>query len=173
MPQVHYKEENYDIKLDFEGDLKKGKEGEYIITTIFEKDPSIEVKTEQSYGNNEPLKWTGSGNIAIEVMNKMRKENGKMVECDPYLSGLSKTDAGTWIHLLSFKGIILGGYILPVVELKRRLKELESENKIKKIWGGDYKASRLWLVKIKHLFDYSPQNLMDAFTHHEGRQPFL
>ena len=173
MPKVNHNEENYDIKVDFESCLKKGEEGEYIVTTILEQDPSIEVKTEQAYGNKDRLKWTGSGNIAIEVMNRMRKEKGKMVECKPYPSGLSKTDAGTWIHMLSFKGIILGGYILPVVELKRRLKELKSEDKIKEIWGGDLKASKIWLVKMKDLFDYSPQNLMDCFTHHESKQPFL
>lgn len=173
MPKVSHKEYNYDIALDFEACLKNGEEGEYIVTTIFENDPSIEVKTEQSYGNNEHNKWTGSGNIAIEIMNRMRRENGKMVECEPYKSGLSKTGAGTWIHLISFKGIILGGYILPVVELKRRLKELNSEGKIKEIWGGDLKASKIWLVKMKDLFNYSPENLMDCFTYHGMRQPFL
>ena len=173
MPKVNHKEYNYDIELDFESCLKKGEEGEHIVTTIFEQDPSIEVKTEQSHGNNDRLKWTGSGNIAIEIMNRMKKENGKMVECEPYKRGLGKTDAGTWIHMLSFRGIILGGYILPVVELKRRLKELKSENKIKEIWGGDLRASKIWLVKMKDIFDYSPQNLMDCFAHHEMKQPFL
>ena len=173
MPKVNHKEYNYDINLNFKSCLKNGEEGEYIVQTIFEQDPSIEVKTEQSYGNNAPLKWTGSGNIAIEIMNRMRKENGEMVECEPYKSGLSKTDAGTWIHMLSFRGIILGGYILPVVELKRRLKELKSEGKIKEIWGGDKNASKILLVKIKDLFNYSPQNLMSSFAHHEMKQPFL
>jgi len=173
MPKVNHNDYNYDIKLDFGSCLKKGEEGEYIVTTIFEKDPSIEVKTEQSYGNNEPLKWTGSGNIAIEIMNKMRKKDGKMIVCEPYKSGISKTNAGTWIHMLSYKGIILGGYILPVLELKRRLKELKAEGKIKEIWGGDLKASKILLVKIKDIFNYSPKNLMDCFTHHQQKQPFL
>lgn len=173
MPKVSHKEYNYDVKLKFEDCLKKGEEGEYIVQTVFEKDPSIEVKTEQSYGYNDYNKWTGSGNIAIEIENKMRKENGKMVECEPYKSGISKTDAGTWIHLLSYKGIILGGYILPIRELKRRLKELKSENKIKEVWGGDLKASKLWLVKIKDIFNYSSENLKSAFVYHEMRQPFL
>ena len=173
MPKVNHKDYNYDIELDFEACLKKGEAGEYIIQTVLEEDPSIEVKTEQSYGLNEKLKWTGSGNIAIEVQNKMRKVNGKMEICKPYKSGLSTTKAGTWIHLLSYKDIILGGYILPVVELKRRLKELNKEGKIKDIWGGDENASRLWLVKIKDIFDYSPQNLINAFTEHQMRQPFL
>ena len=75
--------------------------------------------------------------------------------------------------MLSFRGIILGGYILPVVELKRRLKELKSEGKIKEIWGGDKNASKILLVKIKDLFNYSPQNLMSSFAHHEMKQPFL
>ena len=104
---------------------------------------------------------------------KMRMKNGKMVECEPYKSGISKTDAGTWIHMLSFKGIILGGYILPVLELKRRIKELKSEGKVKIVWGGDLKASKLFLVKTKDLFDYSPKNLTDCFVYHESRQPFL
>ena len=73
MPKVNHKEYNYDINLNFKSCLKNGEEGEYIVQTIFEQDPSIEVKTEQSYGNNDPLKWTGSGNIAIEIMNRMRK----------------------------------------------------------------------------------------------------
>tara|TARA_R100001198_G_C5109271_1_gene137621 strand:+ start:29 stop:550 length:522 start_codon:yes stop_codon:yes gene_type:complete len=173
MPKVSYKDYNYDIKLDFESCLKKGEEGEYIVQTILEQDPSIEVKTEQSYGTNEKLKWTGSGNIAIEIENKMKKVNGKMQICQPYKSGLSKTKAGTWIHLLSYRDIILGGYILPIKELRRRLKELKKEEKIKDTWGGDNKASRLLLVKIKDIFDYSPQNLTNAYTEHQMRQPFL
>ena len=173
MPKVSYKDYNYDIKLDFESCLKKGEEGEYIIQTILEKDPAIEVKTEQSYGTNELKKWTGSGNIAIEVANKMRKVNGRMEICEPYKSGLYATKAGTWIHMLSYKGIILGGYILPVKELKRRLKELDADKKVKKTWGGDKGASYLYLVKIKDIFDYSAQNLIDAFTEHQMQQPFL
>ena len=71
-----YINNKFDLDLDF------GKVGEKYIEQVFEGDGRIEVKTERDI-------WATTGNIAIEV------------RCRGKLSGISTTDARTWIQLLS------------------------------------------------------------------------
>ena len=86
MPEVDYKKNNFDIDLDF------GKKGEEWVVKLFEGNSKVEVKTERGI-------WQETGNIAIEIKYKNKP------------SGLSITDAETWIHLLESDGKILGGLL--------------------------------------------------------------
>ena len=119
---------------EFDLDLKFGKMGEEFVQGVLEGDSKIEVKTERD-------KWKETGNLAIEI-----RYNGKP-------SGLSTTGASAWIHLLSYKDDIVGGFILNVKKLKERVKELNEQEKVKIVMGGDDKMSQLVLVPIKEVFD--------------------
>ena len=127
MPQTKYTESNFDIDLAF------GKIGEEKVLEIFEGDGSIEVKTERDT-------WKRTGNIAIELSFKGNP------------SGLTTTDARTWIHLLSYNGHIEGGFILSVKTFRKRIKKLLKNKKARKVYGGDGNLSELVLVPIKYIF---------------------
>ena len=122
-----YINNKFDLDLDF------GKVGEKYIEQVFEGDGRIEVKTERDI-------WATTGNIAIEV------------RCRGKLSGISTTDAKTWIQLLSYKKTIKGGFIMPVNQLKARIKELHDNGEAKLVMGGDDDASQMVLVPINKLF---------------------
>ena len=117
---------NFDLDLDF-GQIFEGK-----VSDIFTKG-KIEVKTERDT-------WLQTGNIAIEY-----KYKGKP-------SGLSTTEADTWIHLLSVRGEIVGGFIIPVKVLRVRVKQMLYENSAWKRTGGDCDESQLILCKISRIF---------------------
>lgn len=121
---------NFDIDLDF------GKIGEQKVLEIFEGDGTIEVKTERDT-------WKKTGNIAIELSYR-----GKP-------SGLTTTNAKTWIHLLSYKGNIEGGFLLDVKSLRKRINKLLEENKVRKVYGGDGNYSELVLLPINQVFKIS------------------
>ena len=127
MPRVDYKENNFDIDLDF------GKKGEEWIVALFEGNSKIEVKTERGI-------WEKTRNIAIEITYKNKP------------SGLSTTDADIWIHLLEKDGKIFGGFLLPVPYLKKRIKELFNLGKIKAIKGGDNNESSIILLPIELIY---------------------
>ena len=122
-----YINNKFDLDLDF------GKVGEKYIEQVFEGDGRIEVKTERDI-------WATTGNIAIEV------------RCRGKISGISTTDAKTWIQLLSYKKTIKGGFIMPVNQLKARIKELHDNGEAKLVMGGDDDASQMVLVPINKLF---------------------
>ena len=122
-----YINNKFDLDLDF------GKVGEKYIEQVFEGDGRIEVKTERDI-------WATTGNIAIEV------------RCRGKLSGISTTDAKTQIQLLSYKKTIKGGFIMPVNQLKARIKELHDNGEAKLVMGGDDDASQMVLVPINKLF---------------------
>ena len=122
-----YINNKFDLDLDF------GKVGEKYIEQVFEGDGRIEVKTERDI-------WATTGNIAIEV------------RCRGKLSGISTTDAKTWIQLLSYKDNIKGGFIMPVKQLKARIKELHDNGDAKLVMGGDDDASQMVLVPMNKLF---------------------
>ena len=124
-----YINNKFDLDLDF------GKVGEKYIEQVFEGDGRIEVKTERDI-------WATTGNIAIEV------------RCRGKLSGISTTDAKTWIQLLSLKDNIKGGFIMPVVKLKARIKELHESGEARLVMGGDDDASQMVLLPIKKLFNF-------------------
>ena len=120
----NYKEDNFDIDLDF------GKVGEKAVEEMFEGDGKIEVKTEREI-------WKRTNNIAIEI------------RCRGKLSGISTTKAKTWIHMLSGGG---GGFIFPVEDLRKKIKKRQENGKLKLIMGGDDNAAQLALLPIKELF---------------------
>ncbi len=68
------------------------------------------------------------------------------------LSGLSVTDAETWIHLLSYNNVIEGGFIFKTSLLKEKIKKLHKEGNLKLTMGGDDKMSQMALLPIKDLF---------------------
>ena len=59
----------------------------------------IEVKTERDI-------WKTTGNIAVEL-----RYNGNP-------SGISSTDSNLWVHLLSYNGVIEGGFMFKVDQLR-------------------------------------------------------
>ena len=103
---------------EFDLDLKFGKMGEEFVQDVLEGDSKIEIKTERDI-------WKDTGNIAVEIRYKGKD------------SGITITEASTWIHLLSYKDDIVGGFILNVKKLKERIKELNKEKKVKIVLGGD------------------------------------
>ena len=127
MPKVHYKENNFDIDLEF------GHKGEDWVVRLFEGNSTVEVKTERGI-------WRETGNIAIEIRYKNKP------------SGLSTTDAGTWIHLLEHDDKIVGGFLLPVDYLKKRVKQLLPLDLIKIVKGGDNNDSTLLLIPIEYIY---------------------
>ena len=118
---------------EFDLDLKFGKMGEKFAQDVLEGNSKIEIKTERDI-------WRDTGNIAIEIRYK-----GKP-------SGITITEASTWIHLLSYKNDIVGGFMLNGKKLKERIKELKEEGKIKIVMGGDDNMSQLVLIPIKEVF---------------------
>ena len=67
----------------FDIDLKYGQEREKKVVSLLDQDKNkLEVKTERDW-------WAKTGNIAIEV------------ECWGKPSGLSKTEADYWVHILA------------------------------------------------------------------------
>ena len=115
---------------EFDLDLQFGKMGEKFVQDVLEGDSKIEIKTERDI-------WKTTGNIAIEI--RYKGEN----------SGITTTEASTWIHLLCYKDVIEGGFILNVKKLKERIKELKEEGKINIVMGGDENQSQMVLIPIK------------------------
>ena len=107
-----YINNNYDIKTEgrvkFEKDLDYGKIGEFWVDDAL-SNGTVEVKTERDI-------WVKTGNIAIEI----RGRDGRK-------SGISITEADTWIQLLSIDGVVKGGFVFKVADLKKRMKELNNK----------------------------------------------
>ena len=117
----------------FDLDLEFGHFGEDFVRDMQEGNTRIEVKTERDI-------WKDTGNIAIEI------------RCNGELSGLSTTGSEIWIHLLSYKGKIEGGFIFNVEKLKEKVSRLHKEKKAKVVMGGDFDGSQMVLLPIKELF---------------------
>ena len=132
-----YINKQYDIKtngrIKFEKDLDYGKIGEYWVDDAL-SNGTVEVKTERDI-------WITTGNIAIEIRGR-----------DGRLSGLSTTEADTWIQLLSVDGKVRGGFIIKVSDLKQRVKELHENGDAKIVMGGDDNATQMVLIPIDKLF---------------------
>ena len=123
---------DYEEMKKFDLDLKFGHFGEDFVRDLQNGNTMIEVKTERDI-------WKTTGNIAIEI------------GCNGKPSGISTTGSAIWIHLLSYEDKIEGGFILPVPELKKRIKELVEEKKANIVMGGDFNASQMVLIRIKDL----------------------
>lgn len=124
------KELNNDYRFDV--DLEFGQIGEEYIRDIFDGDGKVEVKTERDV-------WKTTKNLAIEIAFK-----GKP-------SGLSTTEAKTWVHAFSYKGNIEYSLIFNVETLKKKVKKLVNENKAEIKMGGDDNQSKLILIPIKDI----------------------
>jgi len=120
----------YTSKFDI--DLKFGEEAEYSLANILSLG-KVEVKTERDI-------WKRTGNIVIEL-----KSRGKY-------SGLSVTEAEWWAHILSYKGVKEGVILIPVKELKKRVKLLVKQGKATLTVGGDDDTSEIVLIPIKEIY---------------------
>ena len=114
-------------------DLKFGKMGEDFTKEVFEGNSKVEVKTERDI-------WKTTGNIAVEIIYKNKP------------SGLTTTESGVWVHLLSYNNNIEGGFIFKVKELKQKIRDLRDSDNLKIVMGGDDNLSQLVLLPIKELF---------------------
>ena len=118
----------------FDLDLEFGKLGEEFVRDMQLGNRKIEVKTERDI-------WKTTGNIAIELRYKGNP------------SGLSTTDSNVWVHLLSYKGVIEGGFMFKVDLLKEKIKKLHKSGDLKMVMGGDDNMSQMALLPIKELWD--------------------
>ena len=114
----------------FDLDLKFGKLGEDFVKDIQDGNNKIEVKTERDI-------WKTTGNIAIE----MRYIGSP--------SCISTTESNLWVHLLSYKGVIEGGFMFNVDLLKEKIKKLHKSGNLKMVMGGDDNMSQMALLPIK------------------------
>ena len=126
----HFKKE-YTSKFDI--DLKFGESFEYSLGQILNMG-KIEIKTERDI-------WADTGNVAIELMNQGNA------------SGLSVTEAEWWAQILSFKGDIKSIILLPVKELKKRVKHSVQHGQGRIVMGGDDNASEIALIPIKEIHE--------------------
>ena len=117
----------------FDLDLKFGKMGEEFVAEVFEGNSKVEVKTERDI-------WKTTGNIAIEI------------RCNGKPSGLSTTESTVWVHLLAHNGVIEGGFLFKVDQIKEKIKTLHKEGNLKMVMGGDNNLSQMALLPIKELF---------------------
>ena len=123
-----------EVQQKFDHDLEFGRLGEDFVKAFQSKNTKVEVKTERDI-------WKTTGNIAIEI------------RCRGKLSGISATEAETWIHLLSYNNVIEGGFIFKTQLLRDKIKKLHKDGNLKLIMGGDDNMSQMALLPIKELFD--------------------
>ena len=117
----------------FDLDLKFGKLGEDFVRDMQEGNNKIEVKTERDI-------WKTTGNIAVEL-----RYNGSP-------SGISSTDSSIWVHLLSYNGVIEGGFMFKVDQLRDKIKKLHKQGDLKMVMGGDGNMSQMALLPIDKLW---------------------
>ena len=122
-----------EVQQKFDHDLAFGKLGEDFVKNFQSENNKIEVKTERDI-------WKKTGNIAIEM------------RCKGKPSGISTTESSVWIHLLAYNGVIKGGYLFKVDELRAFIKKRHKEGNLKLVMGGDNNASQMALLPIKELF---------------------
>ena len=125
---------------DFDFDLKFGEIFEKALALILQ-DKKLEVKTERD-------QWVKTGNIAIELHNHNSNKP----------SGLSVTKADYWATILVDDYRVKSIHILPVSDLKTRVKDIVRNGGGKMVMGGDLKCSELALVPIKEIFGYASNN---------------
>ena len=115
--------------INFAGDLKFGLGMEDEVISMF-KDKKIEVKSEKGM-------WQKTGNIAIEF-----ESYGKP-------SGIDATESDYWFHNLCIDGSIYATLVFKTETLKNIIASLDSK---RVVYGGDHKASKMYLVNIQKLF---------------------
>lgn len=122
---------NNDSKFDV--DLKYGQIREQLFANIMEGKELVEIKTERDM-------WKTTGNIAIEWMSR-----GK-------LSGIATTEADWWAHFLADGGETKAVIMMPVSELKAKIKKMKKLGIAQEKSGGDDNTSRLVLLPLNQLF---------------------
>jgi len=122
-----------EVQQKFDHDLEFGRLGEDFVKNFQSENNKIEVKTERDI-------WKTTGNIAIEIRCRGKK------------SGISVTEAETWIHLLSYENNIEGGFIFSTKYLKDKIVEMHKNNEVKLVMGGDDNMSQMVLIPIEKLF---------------------
>ena len=113
----------FDIDLEY-GTIKEDK----IANMLTNK--RIEVKSERGM-------WMKTGNICIEY-----ESYGKP-------SGIEATEADYWFHNLCIDGSIYATLVFKTETLKNIIASLDSK---RVVYGGDHKASKMYLVNIQKLF---------------------
>ena len=122
-------------KYDFVTDLKYGTDSEKNIANILGLSAKeFEVKTERNW-------WTRTGNIAIELEYK-----GKA-------SGINKTEASYWVHVLQEKDEPFCFVIIPVKKLKILVEKLIKSGEETRM-VGDCNNSKCLIVKKEILLNY-------------------
>jgi len=121
---------NKNAKFDI--DLKYGKVREKRVAELLGKE-QIEIKTERSW-------WRKTGNIAIEYEYRDKP------------SGIDKTEAKWWFHILELEKQEYCMLVFRVSKLKKIVKKYKATH-TKNI--GDYKASKCVVIPIKELFNSS------------------
>jgi hypothetical protein len=97
----------------------------------------VEVKTELDVND---INWRTSGNIIIEINGyKGRK------------SGLSITEADTWVQVLTVNGKPLVSIMFEVDTLKKLMRKYWNELQV--VQGGDGNYSRIIKLPLKKLFE--------------------
>ena len=122
----------------FDIDLKYGQVREKRVDELL-KGGNVEVKTERSW-------WRKSGNIAIEYE----------FRCKP--SGIAKTEAKWWFHILELKN---KEYNMIVFRVNRLKKIVDKYKKTHTKEIGDYRASKCVVIPIKEIFSESCYALFD------------
>ena len=112
----------------FDVDLEFGKHWEEHIDEVFSGAKTCEVKTERD-------KWASTGNICIEI-----ESYGKP-------SGLTSTEADLWVHNLVKDNELCCSLVFNTDKLRKIMEEMKPFT----VMGGDYKASKLYLVNIEKL----------------------
>ena len=56
------------------------------------------------------------------------------------------------MHYLSLNGVIMGGFLFKVDQLKGKIKSLQKSGDLKMVMGGDNNLSQMVLLPIKELF---------------------
>ena len=113
----------------FDIDLKYGQIREKRVADLL-KGGKVEVKTERSW-------WRKTGNIAIEY-----EFRGKP-------SGIDKTEAKWWFHILELNG---KEYCMIVFRVSRLKKIVAKYKKTHTKEIGDYRASKCVVIPIKELY---------------------
>ena len=129
------KAKDYKGKKRFDVDLEFGQHFEHLVDDLFNGNLKAEVKTERD-------KWKQDGNICIEL------------EYNKKPSGLTSTEAEVWVHLLSYEGHLVGGFIIPVEQLRKIVKKMREDNVGRITNGGDGYKSKLFLLPLAELPKY-------------------
>ena len=135
-----WKKGQFDLVIEntFNKSKEAGDVGERWVDKCLES--RVEVKTEL---DTKEINWRTSGNIIIEI----NGYNGRK-------SGISITEADTWVQVLTVEGKPLMALMFDVVTLKQLLRKHWDELAI--VTGGDNNYSKMIKLPIKKLLEWIP-----------------